>query len=79
MYIIAATKFNVLIDTGVNTSNLLEYLLSGDIEDERLATMPYLVINTHNHFDHIGGNYLFSPKGNIFQFIPNEVFSKYNS
>ena len=63
MYLIIGDEFNVLIDTGVNTANILDFLLSGEISDESIKNLPYLVVNTHNHFDHIGGNYIFSPKG----------------
>ena len=62
MYIILASKYTVLIDTGVNSANYLEFLLSGTIPEDKLQTLPFLVINTHNHFDHIGANYIFSPK-----------------
>ena len=63
LYIIIGCEFTVLIDTGVNTANYLEFLLSGSIKDPRLKILPFMVINTHNHFDHIGANHYFSPKG----------------
>ena len=49
----------------MNTANYFEFLLSGTIEDPRLKKLPFMVINTHNHFDHIGGNHCFSAKGKL--------------
>lgn len=48
---------NVLIDTGTGLAPdyLLENLKNQGIAPEDIDT----VINTHGHFDHIGGNYLF--------------------
>lgn len=48
---------NVLVDTGTGTNK--EYLFSklrkNDVEPEDIE----LIINTHCHFDHVGGNKLF--------------------
>ena len=48
---------NVLVDTGTGTNK--EYLFSklreNGVEPENIE----LIVNTHCHFDHVGGNHLF--------------------
>lgn len=48
---------NILVDTGVglNKEYLFSKLRENGVEPDDIET----VVNTHCHFDHIGGNYLF--------------------
>ena len=48
---------DMLVDTGtgLNAENLLSRIESHGVKREDIS----LIVNTHCHFDHIGGNYLF--------------------
>ena len=52
-YLIVGDARAVLLDTGMGI---------GDIraEVERLTALPVVVVNSHSHYDHIGGNYQFA-------------------
>ncbi len=52
-YLVVGNARAVLLDTGMGI---------GDIraEVERLTTLPIVVVNSHSHYDHIGGNYQFA-------------------
>lgn len=49
---VQGSKLAVLIDTGYGRRNLRAFI------EENVST-PYVVINSHGHPDHIGGNYRF--------------------
>lgn len=51
-YLIVGTEYSVLFDTGNGI---------GDIKSvvDQLTEQPVRVLNSHSHFDHIGGNYQF--------------------
>lgn len=49
IYLILGSKQAMLIDTGMGIGSLKEYVL-------RLTQLPLLIINTHGHPDHAGGN-----------------------
>lgn len=49
IYLLEGDNHALLIDTGWGTGNLRAYV-------ERLTSKPVLVINTHGHLDHSGGN-----------------------
>ncbi|GAB5372052.1 hypothetical protein AAMO2058_001632600 [Amorphochlora amoebiformis] len=60
LYAIMGVDKCVVIDTGTGIGDFVGYL------DKNINTkgLPYLVINTHAHFDHVGGNSRFkSTKG----------------
>jgi glyoxylase-like metal-dependent hydrolase (beta-lactamase superfamily II) len=42
----------LLFDTGLGLGNIKELILN-------LTELPIVVLNSHSHYDHIGGNYLF--------------------
>ncbi|MBN2414723.1 MBL fold metallo-hydrolase [bacterium] len=52
-YLLAGEKRALLFDTGLGT---------GDIRAAaaQLTALPVIVLNSHSHYDHIGGNYLFA-------------------
>lgn len=49
MYLLAGDKQAILLDTGYGTIALDEIVAA-------LTDLPVLVLCTHGHFDHIGGN-----------------------
>lgn len=49
MYLVAGEEKAVLIDTGMGFPGLRQLV-------ERLTDKPVIVLNTHGHLDHIGGN-----------------------
>ncbi len=49
MYLIEGDDMALLIDTGYGAGNLRQYV-------EALTDKPILVVNTHGHLDHVGGN-----------------------
>ena len=68
-YLFVGDKKALLFDTGMGI---------GGIEKEvaRITKLPITVINSHCHFDHIGGNYVFS---NILLFDSSFSFEKSRS
>lgn len=50
--LVKGSKMAVLIDTGYGVRNLRAFI-------EENVTTPYIVINSHGHPDHIGGNHWF--------------------
>lgn len=74
--LVVTKKYNILIDTGIGTKhnekffqiygndkkpNLLESLYRFGYQPKNID----LVINTHLHFDHCGGNTIYNDKGEI--------------
>jgi glyoxylase-like metal-dependent hydrolase (beta-lactamase superfamily II) len=51
-YLILGEKRALLFDTGLGIGNIKN-------EVKKITSMPVVVINSHRHFDHIGGNPLF--------------------
>ncbi len=51
-FLIQGSKSAILFDTGLGVANI------GKVAEE-LSTLPLLVVNSHYHFDHTGGNRLF--------------------
>lgn len=49
MYLVEGTEKAMLIDTGMGIGNLKEFV-------EGLTSLPIIVVNTHGHPDHGGGN-----------------------
>ncbi len=83
--LIVTKKYNILIDTGVGTkhnekfcqiygidkkSNLLESLYRFGYQPKNID----LVVNTHLHFDHAGGNTTFNEKGEIVPTFPKAKY-----
>ena len=52
MFLIAGEKQAMLLDTGVGMGNLKAQV-------EKLTDKPVIVVNTHGHVDHAGGNFQF--------------------
>ena len=48
-FLIVGSKRAVLLDSGLGVGRI-----SGVVQ--RLTTLPVVVINSHTHFDHVGGN-----------------------
>ena len=53
MYLIIGTERALLIDTGIGIGNIRSVV-------ETMTHLPYDVVNTHHHYDHVGGNGCFS-------------------
>jgi len=51
-YLIVGTKQALLFDTGMGIANIHKVVT-------QLTSRPVVVINSHTHNDHVGGNYLF--------------------
>lgn len=83
--LIVTKKYNILIDTGIGTkhdekfckiygidkkSNLLESLCRFGYQPKSID----LVINTHLHFDHAGGNTTFNEQGEITPTFPKAKY-----
>ena len=51
-YLILGSERAVLLDTGMGISNIRAAV-------EKITDLPVLVVNSHYHFDHVGGNHLF--------------------
>ncbi len=51
-YLIVGSKRNILFDTGMGMGRISEVV-------KRISTLPVVVINSHTHYDHIGGNHEF--------------------
>ena len=52
MYLIKGTKKALLLDTGTGLGNVRSVV-------ETLTDLPYVVVNSHHHYDHTGGNFHF--------------------
>ena len=83
--LVVTKKYNILIDTGIGTKreekfrkiygidkkpNLLESLYRFSYQPKNID----LVINTHLHFDHAGGNTTFNEKGGIVPTFPKAKY-----
>lgn len=62
-YLIVCENKNLLIDTGLGIKNISKIIT-------KISKNPITVINTHSHFDHIGGNKYFK---NIISIIPKII------
>ncbi len=51
-YLIVGNKKGLLIDTGIGKYNIKKII-------EKITDKDLIVINTHNHYDHVGGNKYF--------------------
>lgn len=51
-YVVAGNQSAMVIDTMLGMVNVKE-------EAERLTDLPLICVNTHGHFDHVGGNWSF--------------------
>lgn len=51
-YLLIGSSMAMMIDTGGGFGNLRNVI-------ESLVNVPYLVVNTHGHFDHVAANYQF--------------------
>lgn len=49
MFLIVGAKKAMLIDTGYSITGALQYA-------REVTSLPIILVNTHGHFDHIGGN-----------------------
>ncbi|PIV09417.1 hypothetical protein COS31_02425 [Candidatus Roizmanbacteria bacterium CG02_land_8_20_14_3_00_36_15] len=51
-YLILGNNKALLFDTGLGIKNIKEVILN-------ITSLPIVVLNSHSHFDHVGGNKLF--------------------
>lgn len=83
--LVVTKKYNILIDTGVGIKHEEKFCQIYGIEKkphllESLYCFGYqskdidLVINTHLHFDHTGGNTIFNEKGEIAPTFPKAKY-----
>lgn len=54
-FLIVGTRRALLADSGLGIGDLRAVV-------ETLTPLPVMVVNTHHHFDHVGGNHLFSER-----------------
>ena len=52
MYLIVGTKKALLFDTGIGIGNIKNVI-------KELTDLPLVIVNSHHHYDHSGGNYCF--------------------
>ena len=52
MYLITGEEKALLIDTGYSSTDVLQYV-------RQVSDLPLIVVNSHGHMDHIGGNHCF--------------------
>eukprot|EP00966_Prymnesium_polylepis_P292770 6761644-Prymnesium_polylepis.1 len=67
LYVIVGAARVVCIDTGVGTADYGDWLaafLAAHCGPEA-ASLPLLVVNTHCHYDHVGGNASLAPRAEI--------------
>lgn len=64
MYVVVGTNKAAVIDTGIGLGSLKEQV-------RKITDLPLVVINTHGHPDHAGGNGQFN--GNEIYLHPNDV------
>jgi glyoxylase-like metal-dependent hydrolase (beta-lactamase superfamily II) len=63
MYLVEGKTKALLIDTGLGIGDLPELVAS-------LTSLPVIVVNTHGHPDHVGGNYQFENTHIVREDIP---------
>ncbi|CAN5783852.1 MBL fold metallo-hydrolase [soil metagenome] len=51
-YLVCGSRRALLIDTGMGVGNIADVV-------DRLTDLPVIVVNSHSHWDHIGGNMQF--------------------
>ncbi len=78
MYLLIGDERAMLIDTGTGEGNLRAFV-------ETITDKPIMVVNTHGHFDHTGGNFRWPEAWmkqesvecarNAFNFMPEEWFA----
>lgn len=52
IYVVCGEKYAAVIDTSTGLVNVKE-------EAQKITSLPLICINTHGHFDHVGGNWSF--------------------
>ncbi len=77
MYLLIGDEKAMLIDTGTGEGNIRKFV-------ETITDKPIMVVNTHGHFDHTGGNFWWPEAWmkqesvdcarNAFSFMPREWF-----
>ena len=61
-YLICGETKALMVDTGMSKGNLRAYA-------EQFTDLPIIVVNTHGHFDHTGGNGYFDENDRVTQII----------
>lgn len=71
LYLITGDESNVLIDSGCGSADVSNFIEKNFVEknfssNSKISNLT--LINTHNHFDHVGGNHFFIGKDYIHEF-----------
>jgi hydroxyacylglutathione hydrolase len=53
MFLVEGNERAALIDTGLGVGNIKEYV-------DSLTSLPYIVLHSHGHLDHVGGAFLYN-------------------
>lgn len=72
-FVIVGPARIAVIDTGTGSSGDVRALLDKHINPGKL---PYCIINTHNHYDHVGGNGFFGSDTMICMGDRHKVYSR---
>ena len=69
-YLILGTEKAILFDTGIGIGDMKTVV-------SQLTTLPIIVVNSHTHYDHVGGNHQFDVVyGTRFEYTKNHMLGR---